>query len=68
MKTINNIAPLPELAHGVPMIIHTESLLTDDHRRICKQFGCGKELTQLHSEYCVDHPSKKIDPTKIIKL
>lgn len=68
MKTINNIAPLPELAHGVAMIIHTESLLTDDHRRICKQFGCGKELTQLYSEYCADHPSKPIDITLIIKL
>lgn len=52
--------------HGIVVI--QESLATDDHRRICKQFGCGRELTQLHSEYCVDHPSKRPDPTKIIKL
>lgn len=50
------------------MIINKESLATDDHRRICKQFGCGKELTHLHSEYCADHPSKPIDITLIIKL
>lgn len=68
MKTVNNIAPLPETCHGVAMIIHTESLITDDHRRICKQFGCGRELTQLHSEYCPDHPAPKTDITKIIKL
>lgn len=50
------------------LIMPMESLATDDHRRICKQFGCGKEVKHLHSEYCMDHPYPKIDPTKIIKL